>query len=427
MSRGFLRSIYLSDMAALVVAMAVGSWVAFGTPWLWAADIPGGRSIWPLVVLLIVGATIGSYISLVSWANAVPRPTYGRALAIVGTAIAITAVGIVVTRIYWSRSFLVTTATVWVVLALAHRFVRRRRPWTESMVLVTKEQSLAIDLIDAPHTDVLLVLDPQEQPPREVMPDGVSIVLDLKTVLSESMAQWASSLSIAGFTIRALAPTYEEHTGRIPMAHLAEGWELSRPVHASGYGPVERAIDIVLVVITAPLWIIIGAAIAVAVRVNSPGPVVYHQEREGRGGDRFTLYKFRTMVEDAELDGPKFAMEDDPRLTGVGRWLRQTRMDEVPQLWNVLKGDLSLVGPRPERPVFVAEFSRTIPFYASRHLVRPGVTGWAQVNYGYADDEADTIEKLTYDLYYVKNMSFGLNVQILGRSIWTVLTGFGAR
>jgi lipopolysaccharide/colanic/teichoic acid biosynthesis glycosyltransferase len=427
MSRGFLRSIYLSDMAALGVAMLVGSWGSFGTPWLWTADIPGGGSIWPLVALMALGATIASYISLVSWANSVPRPTYGRALAIVGTTVALTAVGIVVSRVYWSRQFLVATAAAWLILTLAHRFVRRRRPWTESMVLVTNERSIADDLIDAPHTDVLYVLDPRDEPAGEAVPDGVSIVIDLKTVLSEGMAQWVSSLSIAGFTIRALAPTYEEHTGRIPMAQLAEGWELARPVRANSYGPLERVIDVVLVIITAPLWIIIGGGIAVAVRLGSPGPVVYRQEREGRGGDRFTLYKFRTMVEDAEVDGPKFAAEDDPRLTGVGRWLRKTRMDEVPQLWNVLVGDLALVGPRPERPVFVAEFSRTIPFYASRHLVRPGVTGWAQVNYGYADDEADTIEKLTYDLYYVKHMSLGLDLQILGRSIWTVLTGFGAR
>lgn len=414
-------------MASLGVAMGIGSWVSFGTPWLWNADLLGEGSIWPLVILLLVGATIGSYISLVSWANAVPRPTYGRALAIVGTAMAFTAVGIVVTRIYWSRPFLVVVGLVWLTLALAHRFVRRRRPWTESMVLVTQEKALASDLMAAPHTDVLVVVDPRGEPPSDDVIDGASIVVDLKTVLSESMAQWVSSLSIAGLTIRALAPTYEEHTGRIPMAQLAEGWELARPVRANSYGPLERVVDVVLVVISAPLWIILGGGIAVAVRLGSPGPVVYRQEREGRGGDRFTLYKFRTMVQDAEVDGPKFATEDDPRLTGIGRWLRKTRMDEVPQLWNVLKGDLSLVGPRPERPIFVAEFSRTIPFYASRHLVRPGVTGWAQVNYGYADDEADTIEKLTYDLYYVKNMSLALDVQILGRSIWTVLTGFGAR
>lgn len=427
MSRGFLRSIYVSDVVALAAAAAVGSWVSFGTPLLWDATIPGGGTIWPLIGLLGLGVTIGSYLNLVSWGNGAPRPTYGRAFAIVTFTAAFTALGIVVVRVYWSRQFLVVTMAVWLFLALAHRFVRRRRPWLEPMVLVTGEKALALELADAPHADVLFTLGPQDETPGVDVPPEASIVVDLKSVLSEGMAQWVSSMNVAGYTVRALAATYEEHTGRIPMAHLAEGWELSRPVHANGYGPLKRAIDMVLVVATAPVWLVIGAIIAVAVRVNSPGPVVYRQEREGRDGERFTLYKFRTMVEDAEIDGPKFAMENDPRLTGVGRRLRKTRMDEVPQLWNVLKGDLSLVGPRPERPFFVAEFTRTIPFYANRHLVRPGVTGWSQVNYGYADDEADTIEKLTYDLYYVKNMSIGLDLQILGKSIWTVLSGFGAR
>ena len=118
---------------------------------------------------------------------------------------------------------------------------------------------------------------------------------------------------------------------------------------------------------------------------------------------------------------------NDPRLTRTGGFLRNSRLDEIPQLWNVLKGYLSLVGPRPERPVFVDRFSKAIPFYTSRHLVRPGVTGWSQVNFGYADGEADAIEKLTYDLYYVKHTSIWLDLHILGRSVWTVLSGFGAR
>jgi lipopolysaccharide/colanic/teichoic acid biosynthesis glycosyltransferase len=133
------------------------------------------------------------------------------------------------------------------------------------------------------------------------------------------------------------------------------------------------------------------------------------------------------MVNNAESSGPQFAKPNDPRLTRIGGFLRKSRIDEVPQLWNVLKGDLSLVGPRPERPIFVGQDSRSIPFYDSRHLIRPGVTGWAQVNFGYADDGADAIEKLTYDLYYVKYSSVWLDVHILGLSIWTVLSGFGAR
>ncbi len=133
------------------------------------------------------------------------------------------------------------------------------------------------------------------------------------------------------------------------------------------------------------------------------------------------------MWDGSDLDGPAFAAEGDARLTPVGRFLRRFRADELPQLWNVLRGDVSLVGPRPEQVAFARHFSETIPFYSHRHLVRPGVTGWAQVNYGYADGDADTIEKLTYDLFYVKHMSPWLDLSVLGRSIWTILSGFGAR
>jgi lipopolysaccharide/colanic/teichoic acid biosynthesis glycosyltransferase len=221
---------------------------------------------------------------------------------------------------------------------------------------------------------------------------------------------------------------YEEHTGRLPIVHLAEGWEVATPVASrADYTVVKRILDTILVVITSPLWILLAAVIALAVRIDSPGPIIYKQNRVGRGGSQFTLYKFRTMDVDAEQHGPRFAAESDERLTRVGKALRRFRVDEVPQLWNVFKGDLSLVGPRPERPIFVEEFSDTIPFYAYRHLVRPGVTGWAQVNYGYADDLADTVEKLTYDLYYLKHMSPWLDLNILGRSMWTVLSGFGAQ
>jgi lipopolysaccharide/colanic/teichoic acid biosynthesis glycosyltransferase len=133
------------------------------------------------------------------------------------------------------------------------------------------------------------------------------------------------------------------------------------------------------------------------------------------------------MFDDSETEGPRFASLDDPRITPVGRLLRKLRLDELPQLWNVLRGDLSLVGPRPEQEKFVEEFTREIPFYADRHLVRPGITGWAQVNFGYAETVDQTIEKLKYDLFYVKHMSVWMDLRILLRSVATVLTGSGSR
>jgi lipopolysaccharide/colanic/teichoic acid biosynthesis glycosyltransferase len=171
----------------------------------------------------------------------------------------------------------------------------------------------------------------------------------------------------------------------------------------------------------------IGLLVALYVKIADGGEVLFLQERVGLNGRPFTMYKFRTMDADAERDGARFAEEDDPRLIRGGRFLRKSRLDEIPQMWNVLKGDMSLVGPRAEQVPFAAEFSREIPFYDHRHLVRPGITGWAQVNYGYADDEVETIEKLTYDLYYIKHMSPVLDVRIFWKSIWTVLTGAGAR
>jgi len=427
MRRRFLLSVLISDLVALALGFVVASLVVFGTPLMWDADTPGGASIWPMVAFGVAGLLVGSYGSLRMWAQGAPRPSYGRALAIVGFTAAFTAAALVIARdVYFSRQFLAVTFGVFLVGALGHRALRRRRPWTERLVLVTGEKTLADDLRTAAHADVLAVYDPSGDPPSA--PEAnVTLVVDLRPVMSDQMAQFVSSWNLAGYPVSALSSVYEEYTGRLPMVHLAEGWELSAPVSRNEYAPFKRFFDIVLTVITAPIWAVMGALITVAVKIDSRGPAIYRQRRVGRGGEVFTLYKFRTMILDAERNGPQFAAVGDDRLTRVGRLLRRFRIDEIPQLLNVLKGDLSLVGPRPERPEFTEVFEQSIPFYAYRTIVRPGVTGWAQVNYGYADDEADTIEKLTYDLYYVKHMSPWLDIQILGRSVWTILSGFGAQ
>ena len=425
MGNRVLRWIYLLDTASLALAVAISSLFVFGTALPWTAGTPG--SIWPFLAMLAAGGTIGSYLSARAWGKSAPRPTYGRAVGIVGFAAAFTAVGLVLTRVYWSRPMLAITIVAWLGLAITHRALLRRRPWSEPMVIITREKQLAEDILNTPHADVIAVLEPSEEPPDQPLEESVSVVVDLRAVLSEPMAQYVSSASVADYRLRSLSEVYEEHTGRIPMVHLAEGWELSQPVARSGYATVKHAVDVVLAVITAPIWLGLGAVVWLAVKVDSPGPALYHQRRIGRSGRVFTLHKFRTMVVDAEEDGPRFAETNDPRITRVGKFFRLSRLDEIPQLWNVIRGDLSVVGPRPERPVFVEEYERTIPFYGSRHLIRPGVTGWAQVNYGYADDEAEAVEKLTYDLYYVKNSSIWLDLHILGLSLWTVLTGFGAR
>jgi exopolysaccharide biosynthesis polyprenyl glycosylphosphotransferase len=427
MGRRFLRTVVAADVIALFAAILFATYRAFDVWAPWLVITPVG-SLMPSVVLLLAGAAVSLYGSYLSWGNTAPRPSYGRAVAIVASTMAITAVGILVSRSYFSREWLLTTAAVWFALDIGHRFIQRRRPWSESMVIITNEKSLADDLSLSSHAKVIAVVDPLGDPVDVPLIDDVTIVVDLKAVLSEDMARYVSSASVSGQLIRPLVDVYEEHTGRLPLVHILGGWEVTRPVHRSGFAPVKRAIDVFLVLVTLPIWLPLSAIVWIVVKIDSPrGPAIYRQERVGRDGDEFTLIKFRTMIEDAEPSGPQFASKNDPRITRVGKFLRLTRFDELPQLWNVLVGDLSLVGPRPERPVFVEHFTNTIPFYASRHLIRPGVTGWAQVHYGYADGDADTVEKLTFDLYYVKYSSIWLDIHILGKSVWTVITGFGAR
>lgn len=427
MGRRFLRSVLISDVVAFGFALFGASALVYGTPLFWTVPLDGGVTIWPMIAMLAVGGAIGLGISIASWRGTVPRPMYGRAVGFVTFSVVFTAVGLVLTRAYFSRPLILTFAAIWLGLTLLHRAIRRQRPWQEYLTIVSHEKVLVEALHEAPHATVVSVLDPREESPGVPVASGVTLAIDLRAVLSESMAQYVSSASMSGTMIRTLTTVYEEHTGRIPMTHLAEGWELSEPVRRGSYAPVKRVLDVILVTLTIPFWLPLGLAVAVVVRFDSDGPILYRQKRVGWHGKLFTLTKFRTMVEDAESNGPQFTSHDDPRITRMGYFLRKSRLDEVPQLWNVLKGDLSLIGPRPERPVFVEEFRREIPFYEARHLIRPGVTGWAQVNYGYADDQAETIEKLTYDLFYIKHSSFWLDLRIVGSSVWTILTGFGAR
>ncbi len=188
----------------------------------------------------------------------------------------------------------------------------------------------------------------------------------------------------------------------------------------------KRLFDVVVSVAGLVMLIPLFGLIAALIRLDSPGPVLFKQVRVGLRGQLFSIWKFRSMQQDAEKSGPRWAQANDPRISRVGWWLRKTRFDEVPQLMNVLRGDMSLVGPRPERPVFVQELRSTIPYYDIRHTVRPGITGWAQVNFRYGASAEDAHVKLQYDLFYVKNFSFLLDLKVLVKTIRVVLLGEGA-
>jgi sugar transferase (PEP-CTERM system associated) len=235
---------------------------------------------------------------------------------------------------------------------------------------------------------------------------------------------------LRGIRIEDWPAFYEKLTGKIVVQDLRTSWLVfSEGFHRTlAMRTMKRWIDLVLaglfLALAGPLLLLV----AVAIRLNSPGPIFFRQERVGEGGRTFTLLKFRTMLENAEADsGPVWANEHDPRVTWIGRWLRRTRLDEIPQIWNVFRGEMSFIGPRPERPHFVAQLQEKIPYYSERHSIKPGITGWAQVRYQYGASIEDAEEKLQYDLYYVKNMSHFLDALILCSSIQVVLFGKGAR
>jgi len=426
----FLISVALSDLASLALAMTLASIVVFSTALPWRASLPKpGDSVWAMLAFLFFSMVASSIFTEQMSGPGVPRPTYGRMLAILFGTVFLTAGLIVLFRnVYFSRAFLAFTSAIWLVPATAHRVLRRQRPWTERIGVITKEKQLADDLHDSDHANVVWVLAPSFEGPIDLPERDVTIAIDLRSVLSENVAQYLSSCDVAGYAIRPFSSIYGDHTGRVPLIHVAEGWEISAPLlDVARWLPGKRFVDLTLTVLFAPIWVPLGLLVAAYVKLTDPGFSIFRQERVGLNGEAFTMFKFRTMHLDAELDGPQFARKNDPRLIRGGAFLRRSRLDEIPQLWNVLKGDMTIVGPRAEQVPFVDAFRREIPFYDHRHMVRPGITGWAQVNYRYADDQAETIEKLTYDLYYIKHMSPVMDLRIFSMSIWTVLTGAGAR
>ena len=234
---------------------------------------------------------------------------------------------------------------------------------------------------------------------------------------------------MTGIRVEDATTTYERITGKILIDDLRPSWLIfSDGFRVSRFTRwVKRSIDLVLSLVIGILALPLMVLTAIAIALDSGRPILYCQERVGENGKTFTLCKFRSMRTDAEKGGtPIWAKDGDDRITRVGRFIRKTRLDELPQLWNVVRGDMSFVGPRPERPFFVAELSKAIPFYQQRHAVKPGLTGWAQVKYRYGSSLEDAMEKLRYDLYYIKHVSIFFDLTIVFDTVKVVLFGKGA-
>jgi sugar transferase (PEP-CTERM system associated) len=223
---------------------------------------------------------------------------------------------------------------------------------------------------------------------------------------------------------------YEMLTGKLVVKAINPSWL----IFSDGFRKsrtrriMKRSIDLLLSCIMLILLFPLIIIIALLIKIESKGPIIFSQERVGENGKIYRMHKFRSMVENAEtLSGPVWAQDDDARITRVGKIIRKLRLDELPQLWNVLGGNMSFVGPRPEREHFVKELEGLIPYYRERYTIKPGITGWAQVSYGYGASVEDAIEKLNYDLFYIKNMSFFMDLMIVLRTIKIVLSRQGAR
>jgi len=223
---------------------------------------------------------------------------------------------------------------------------------------------------------------------------------------------------VHGIEVMDIAELYETLFGKVPLAELKEVWFIENLAKSHRvYDAVKRPLELALAAIIGFLFLPFLAFITILIKLTSPGSAFFTQRRIGKHGAHFTLWKFRTMIENAEARGPKWATKNDRRITPIGRILRRTHLDELPQIWNVFRGELSLVGPRPERPEFTVTLEKEIPYYDLRHLVTPGLTGWAQVNYRYGASLDDSYEKLQYDIYYLKHRSIFLDLIVLIRTL----------
>jgi exopolysaccharide biosynthesis polyprenyl glycosylphosphotransferase len=273
----------------------------------------------------------------------------------------------------------------------------------------------------------LKVLGDRHQLQTEVDRHGVNeIVFAISNPIDDELLQILTDLHERGVTITPMPVLYEKLTGKIAVEHIGSQWYSALPFKKNSFETFnrvgKRGLDLVCGLIIGMIFAVVLPFVAIAIKLDSPGAIFYKQERVGQHGVPFTVYKFRSMVQNAERNGKaQWAVKGDARITTVGNFIRKTRLDELPQVLNVLRGDMSMVGPRPERAQFIQELQKQIPFYRTRLAAKPGLTGWAQINYGYGSTTQDALIKLQYDLYYLKHWSPWLDFKILLRTFSVVL------
>ena len=375
----------------------------------------------PQFLNVLCGALIGYLISSVTLHNLgrFPgnRPLSYMIPVLTVSLLSITA-GIIFTRIDYSRSVLLLSLCVVPIVTYSEFKLRQHL------------QTGRYAVIPFGFYQELIRLNPSKfyalEEPSLTTPDTIGIIVDSNEQLPAEWQQFIAAELSKDTPVMDSVAAYESISGKSPLHHYGElaGHEL---LPSQAYLTAKRLLESSLILATSPVTVPFIIIVAIAVKLESKGPAFFVQRRVGKGGREFSMYKIRSMRTDSEVNGAQFAGEDDPRITRIGKFIRKMRIDELPQFLNILKGDMALIGPRPEQAAFVKEFEQVIPLYSFRHIVRPGITGWAQVTHGYAADEDETREKLAHDFYYVKNLSIWLDLDIVFKTIKTMLTGFGAR
>jgi len=442
----------------ILAVVALAAWLRLGD-WMWQI-VANEQGLWKVLLVVAVAQACLYYADLYN-----VRIISDRRELFIRTVQALAGASFVLAAVYFwfpdlviGRGVFLISAVFVVAVVIGWRLVfvwfsRRVRP-RERLLLVGTGPAvvdLARELFDRRHelgVEIVGFIDPD--PSRVgapvLNPGVIGVIDDIPAIVkARSVDRVVVSLSDArgrlpmdrlldmrldGVAFDHLASIYEQYTGKIAVENLRPSWL----IFSEGFrksrllSMVKRTADVSIASVAVLVGLPVMVLIAVAVWITSRGPVLYHQTRVGLNGHHFTVHKFRTMQADAEAEtGPVWAAkEGDSRVTAIGPILRRTRLDELPQLWNVLKGDMSLVGPRPERPEFVQELTGQIPYYRQRHFVRPGLTGWAQVMYTYGASVEDALQKLQYDLFYIKNMSFALDLFIIFKTIKTVILRSGA-
>ena len=320
--------------------------------------------------------------------------------------------------ITFSNSFVLINSLL-ATLFFVGDFIRRNRRLPNMAYIPHGRAGSAAQI---PHANWICLNTPElPHPPVQ------AVVADLHCPdLSADWQRFLAACTLDGIPVYNIRQIEESLTGRVKIRHLYEN-DLGSLLPPAGYMLVKRLLDILCVLAVLPFALPLMLLTAIAIRLESAGNVLFVQNRVGQGGREFKIYKFRSMRTDSEQNGAQLAQVGDSRITRVGSFIRKTRLDELPQFFNILKGDMSLIGPRPEQKVFVEQFEKSIPFYQYRHIVKPGLSGWAQVTQGYAGNTDETQVKIEHDFYYIKHFSFSLDVLIMFKTVKIILTGFGAR